>query len=226
MKLINLIAISSLIALAVPSGVRTQQRKIPKNAFKFTDAVTGKPIPEVLVMPRYTSVIAIGIAPEGPGKAMYVRYYLDKPFLYRTGTPFTLKTLKFCGLPLLPIVIGKGGDLKGILIVAPGHRPLWTDDLWRTRDFLLTRDPRDLQLTPMGDHEWSVLLKEKLMPLTRESVVPATNFDFWGLTEDDHRLHIDYNKNERELVRRFLQATERRSLSTPAQPIHELQGLN
>ena len=57
-----------------------QQKKIPKNPFSFSDAVTGKPIPDVLVLPRYGSAMGIGIAPEGPDKGIYIRNYLDKLF--------------------------------------------------------------------------------------------------------------------------------------------------
>ena len=207
MKRFHVLAILSLVIVSVCPQVRAQERKIPKNPFVFTDAATGKPISEVLVLPRYYSGFGIGIAPEGPGKATF-RAYLDKPFLSRTGDPFILKTPKFRGLPLLPLVIGKFGGIDGVLIVAPKYRPLWFDNLRQTRDILNTRDIRNLQLSPIPDNEWSRLLEQKLNPLIRESLVPLDDFQLWGFYEDDpaHPLHIDYNRNERELIIKFLQS--------------------
>jgi hypothetical protein len=205
MKAIKLAAILSFVAIAFSSGAMAQQKKIPKNPFKFRDAVTGKPIPEVLVLPRYRSAKGIFLAPEGPAKGTH-RNYLDKPFVYRTGAQFILKTPKFRGLPLPPVLIGEGADIEGIMIVAPRYRPMWFDDLWRTRDIWNTRDIRDLRLTPIPDKEWSVLLEKKLNPLTDESVLSVDDFQFWRLYEADPSLYIDYDKDERELIRRFLQA--------------------
>jgi len=207
MKSIKLIAILSFVAISflLHSEVVAQQRKIPRNQFKFSDAVTGKPIPEVLVIPRYYSAKGIFIAPEGPAKGTY-RYYLDKPFVYRTGSPFILKTPKFSGLPLFPVLIGKGRTIEGILIVAPKYRPMWFEQLWQTRDIWNTRDIRDLQLTPIPDNEWSLLLEQKLNPLIKETVLPLEeDFRFWGLYWAERSLYIYYNKDERELIKSFLQ---------------------
>ena len=206
MKSIKLIAILSFVAISflLHSEVVAQQRKIPKNPFKFTDAVTGKPTPEVLVIPRYYSAKGIFIAPEGPAKGTY-RYYLDKPFVYRTGSPFILKTPKFSGLPLFPVLIGKGRTIEGILIVAPKYRPMWFENLWQTRDIWNTRDIRDLKLTPISDNEWSLLLEQKLNPLTEKAVVPLDDFRFWGLYKAERGLYIYYSKDERELIKSFLQ---------------------
>lgn len=44
------------------------------------------------------------------------------------------------------------------------------------------------------------------MPLIDESVRSVDDFEFWGLYGDDRRLHIDYSKNERELIKNFLQS--------------------
>lgn len=203
MKAIKIVAILSLIAVSFSSGVVAQQEKIPKNPFRFTDAVTGRPIPEVLVLPRYSSAKGIFVAPEGPAKATY-RNYLDKPFLYRTDAPFILKRPKFYLLPLFPVFIGKARSIEGILIVAPRCRPMWFDNLWQTRDIWNTRDIRDLLLTPISDQEWSLVLEQQLTPLIEESVLSIDHFDFWGLYGDDSRLHIDYSKQERDLVKKFL----------------------
>ena len=205
MKALKVITILSFVAVSFASEVGAQQRKIPKNPFKFSDAVTGKSISEVLVLPRYSSAKGVFIAPEGPAKGTY-RNYLDNPFLYRTGAPFKLKTAKFRGLPLFPVLVGKGVDIEGILIVAPRYRPVWFDNLWQTRDIWNTRDIRDLRLTPIPDDEWLLLSKQKLTPLIEERVLSVDDLAFWGLYEPERSLYIHYSKDERELVKRFLQS--------------------
>ena len=204
MKAIRIIGILSFIAVSFSSGVMAQQERIPKNPFRFTDAVTGKPIAEVLVLPRFSSAKGIFIAPEGPAKATY-RNYLDKPFLYRPDAPFILKTPKSYLLPLIPVFIGKGRSIEGILIVVPKYRPLWFDNLWQTRDIWNTRDLRNLLLDPISDEEWSLLLEQDLSPLIDQSVRSVDDFEFWGLYGDKGRLHVDYSKSERELIKKFLQ---------------------
>jgi hypothetical protein len=204
MKAIKLAAVLSFIAIAFSSGVMAQKKKIPENPFKFRDAVTGKPIPEVLVLPRYRSAKGIFLAPEGPAKGTH-RNYLDKPFMYRTGAPFILETPKFHGLALLPVLIGEGADIEGIMIVAPKYRPMWFDDLWRTRDIWNTRDIRDLRLTPIRDKECSALWEKNLNPLTDDAVLTVADFQFWRLYEaEPGSLYVDYDKDERQLVRGFL----------------------
>jgi hypothetical protein len=205
MKAIKLAAILSLIAIAFSSGVMAQQKNIPKNPFKFRDAVTRKPIPEVLVLPRYRSAKGIFLAPEGPAKGTH-RNYLAKPFMYRTGAPFILEPPEFRGLALLPVLIGEGADIEGIMIVAPKYRPMWFDNLWQIRDIWNTRDIRDLRLTPIRDKEWSALLEKNLNPLTDDSVLTVDDFQFWRLYEaEPSSLYVDYDKDERQLVRGFLQ---------------------
>jgi hypothetical protein len=110
------------------------------------------------------------------------------------------------GLPLFPVLIGKAGSLEGILIVAPKYRPVWFDNLWQTRDILNTRDMRDLQLTPISDNEWSLLLEKKLNPLTEGSVLSVDDFQIWGLYQAERSLYVHYSKDEHDLVRRFLQS--------------------
>jgi len=206
MKAIKLAAILCFIAIAFPSGVMAQKKKIPKDPFKFRDAVTGKAIPEVLVLPRYRSARGIFVAPEGPAKATH-RNYLDKPFVYRTGAEFILMASKMRGLPLYPVFIGEGTDIEGIMIVAPRYRPLWFDDLWQLRDIWDKRDIRDLKLTPIPDKEWSAFLEKNLNPLTDDAVLQVADFQFWRLSEAEPApsLDIDYDKDERQLVRSFLQ---------------------
>jgi hypothetical protein len=183
--------------------IAAQQRKISKDAFQITDAATGQTITEVLIIPRYSSANGIFIAPEGPAKGTY-RYYLDKPFLYRSGESFILKTPKFSGLPLFPVLIGKGRTIEGILIVASGYHPVWFENLWDI-DLWGKGDARKIPMTPMPEKEWSDLTKKNLLPLTKENILPVEDFRFWGFAGSESALYVYYNKKERELVRTFLQ---------------------
>ena len=181
---------------------RAQHTKVPKEPFQIVDASTGKTIPEILVIPLYSSYKGIFIAPEGPSKAI-VRSYLDNPFVYRTGEPFRVKQPRvFTGLPLLFVFIGAGKDLEGILVIAPGYRPLWTNDLWWYPGN--PTDERKLSLTSVSDNEWSQLLEKELSPFLKGASRINDNCDMWTLPERC-KLKVQYNKKERELVRSFLQ---------------------
>src|SRR3954471_19582673 len=142
-------------------NARAQQSKIPKEPLQAIDASTGKLISELLAIPRYSSFKGIStMLGEGPERGTN-RDYLAKPFVYRTGNPFILKLPKSTGLPLGPFAfIGKGRSLYGVLLVAQGYRPLWFTGLWSVGS------ERNLQLTPISDNEWSLLIEKKLSPLT------------------------------------------------------------
>jgi hypothetical protein len=135
-----------------------------------------------------------------------VRIYLDNPFVYRTGEPFKVKQPRvFTGLPLLFVFIGKGRDINGILVVAPGYRPLWTEDLgWYPGN---PSYERKLQLTPISDNEWSLLLEKELSPFIKGASRINENCHLWNLEKCP--LKINYNKKERELVRSFLQQAKK-----------------
>lgn len=181
-----------------------QQRKIPKEPFQVVDASTGKPITEILVIPRYSTFQGVStMLGEGPGSGKY-RNYLDKPFLYSTGEPFILKLPKSTGVNTGLLFVGKGRSLDGVLIVARKYGPVWFDNLWQTRDLWNTRDIRDLQLTPLSDNEWSTLLEKELSPFAKGASRINDSCRLWDLPEKCS-LEIYYNKKERGLVRSFLQ---------------------
>jgi len=201
-----------LLLLTVVSGdcfserARAQHIKVPKEPFKIVDASTGKTIPEILVIPFYSSYKGVFIAPEGPSKAT-VHHYLKDPFIYRTGEPFVIKQPRvFIGLPLAIVFIGKGTDLNGVLVIAPGYRPLWTDNLWSYSGN--SRYERKFQLTPVSDKEWSLLLEKELSPFVKGASRINDNCQLWGDPEKCS-LEIKYNKKERELVYSFLQQVGR-----------------
>lgn len=197
-----------VLSLDCPPGrARAQHAKVPKEPFKVVDAVTGKTIPEILVLPLYSSYKGVFIPPEGPSKATE-RLYLDHPFVYRTGQPFVVKKpLAFIGLPLLLVFIGKGRDLDGVLVLAPGYRPLWTDDLWWYPDN--PNDERKLRLTPISDEEWSQVLEKELSPFLEGASRIKENCQLWEL-DPKCTVNVEYNKKERELVRSFLQRSKKR----------------
>ena len=148
----------------------------------------------------------MGVLPEGPSRFTANRNYLDKPFVYRTGEPFKIRKQPkaFPPVPLLLFVfVGKVRDIDGILVIAPGYRPLWTDDLWWYPD---SRNERKLQLTPISDHEWLLVVEKQLSPFVKGASRINENCQIWNLPEKCN-LEIDYDKKEREVVRSFLQQT-------------------
>jgi hypothetical protein len=193
----------ALVSLACfPEHARAQHTKVPKEPFQVIDASTGKTIPEILVIPLYSSYKGVFVPPEGPSKTT-VRIYLDNPFVYRTGEPFVVKQPRvFTGLPLIFVFIGKGTDLNGILVIASGYRPVWTDDLWwypGNPDY-----ERKLWLYPISDSEWSQLSEKELSPFLKGASRIHDNCQMWDLPEHCN-LKIQFDKKERELVRSFLQ---------------------
>jgi hypothetical protein len=185
---------------------RAQHTKVPKEPFKVVDAFTGKTIPEILVIPRYSSGIGVFIAPEGPAKSTNC-IYLDNPFVYRTGEPFVItQPSVFTGLPLLFVFIGEVRDLEGILVVTPGYRPLWTDDLWWYPGYPDYK--RKLRLTPISDSQWSRLLEKELSPFVNDASRINDDCQIWNLPEHCN-LTIQYDEEERKRVRSFLQQAKR-----------------
>jgi hypothetical protein len=178
---------------------RAQQSKIPKEPLQVIDASTEKLIPELLVIPRYSSFKGTStLLGEGPERGT-VRDYLAKPFVYRTGDPFILKRPKSTGLSLGPFAfIGKGRSMYGVLIIAPGYRPLWFTSLWSVGS------KRKFKLSPISDNKWSLLLGKALSPLTKDAPLISDDCSFWDLPAPC-TLKINYNKKERALVRSFLQ---------------------
>jgi len=180
-------------------SVRAQQSKIPKEPLQVVDASTGKLIPELLLIPRYSSFKGVStLLGEGPGRGSD-NFYLAKPFVYRTGTPFILKLPKSPGFGLPGLLfIGKGRSLEGVLLIAPGYRPLWFAGLWSVGS------ERRVQLTPISTSEWSLLLEQTLSRLEKESARIDDNCSFWD-TPSPCSLEIHYSKKERELVHSFLE---------------------
>jgi hypothetical protein len=204
-KIFPKVFISLLFSVIVFSGfsicVKAQQKKIPKEPFQIVNASTGKPITEVLVIPVYYSFQGIStMLGEGPGGGTY-RYYLNKPFIYRTGEPFILKLPKSSGLNAGFLFIGKARILNGVLIVAPKYAPRIVSDLWSTGE------GRKLPLKPISDVEWSTLLEKKLNLFVKDSSFAKEDCRFWDLPEKCS-LEIKYDENERRVVSSFLQRTK------------------
>lgn len=195
----SLLLLTVVILYCFSASVVAQQRKVPKEPFQIVDASTGKPIQEVIVIPRYSSFEGVStMLGEGPGSGTY-KDYLDKPFVYRTGELFLIKRPRSGGLPLLPFVfIGKVRSIEGILIIAPKYRPLWVSNLWSTSD------ERKLNLTPILDNEWSLLMEKELSPLVKDHSQIEHNCRIWDLPEQCN-LKIYYNEKERGLILSFLQ---------------------
>lgn len=206
---ISTIAIIGLLLLTMMSldcsfnCVRAQQRRIPREPLQVIDASTGRLVPELLMIPRYSSFTGTStLLGEGPGRGTD-RDYLAKPFVYHTGDPFILKLPKSTGVGLLGLFfVGRGRSIRGVLIIAPGYRPLWFTSLWSVGS------ERRLQLTPISDNEWSSLLGTALSPLERDVLRINDNCSFWDIPTPCS-LEIHFNRRERELVRSFLQQGRR-----------------
>jgi len=175
-----------------------QQRKVPKEPLQVIDASTGKLIPELLLIPRYSSFKGTStLLGEGPGGGTDLDY-LATPFVYRTGTPFILKLPKSTGIGLPGLIfMGKGRSIQGVLVIAPRYRPLWFTSLWSVGS------ERKLQLTLISDNQWSLLLEKTLSPLAQDVRRINDECSFWDLPTPC-TLETRYNKKERELVRSFL----------------------
>lgn len=183
-----------------------QHKKIPKEPVQIVDASNGKVISEALIIPKYYSANGIYIAsPEPSGMVPRVRQYLKYPFVYKTGEQFLVKKpMFFKGLPLLLVFVGQFKDIEGIMVLAKGYRPLWTDDLWGSS---LDNQPRKLTLTPISDEEWAKLLKNELNPLVKGDEKITSGCKIWDY-EADCELNVDFKKKERELIRSFLLQTK------------------
>ena len=191
----------ALIALLAVS-VMAQQKKIPKEPLHVVDASTGKLIPELLLLPRYSSFTGTStLLGEGPGGGSY-RDYLAKPFVYHTGDLFVLKLPKSTGFTLPGLLfMGKGRSVHGVLLVAPGYRPLWFTSMWSVGP------ERKLRLTPISDNDWSLLLEKTLSRLEKDVTRIEDDCPFWS-KPSPCSLEIHYNKEERELVRSFLRQSK------------------
>ena len=189
----------AVISVSGPSAsVMAQQKKIPEDPLYVVDATTGKSIPEVLLLPRYSRFKEVStMMGEGPGGGSYSDY-LAKPFVYRPGDRFKLKLPKSIGFGLSGLLfMGKGRSLDGVFLVAPGYRPQWFANLWSLGS------ARQLKLIPIADNEWSLLLDNKLSHFERDVTRIENDCSFWDVPSPCS-LEIHYNKKERVLVRAFL----------------------
>ena len=178
---------------------KAQQRKIPKDPVRFVDSSTGKLVPEVLVIPRYSSFEGTStMLGEGPQHGQYSDY-LAKPFVYRANEPFKVERPKSRGLLLGPFAfIGKGQSIEGTFIFAAGYRPQWFVGLWSTGS------QRELRLTPISSKDSLQLLDRQLGPLETGASDIKDNCGFWDLPAPC-KLALRFNKTGRELIRSFLQ---------------------
>ena len=184
-------------------SVKAQQHTIPRQPLEIVDGSTGQVVPELLLLPRYSSFKGTStLLGEGPGVGTNGNY-LAKPFIYRASTPFKLKLPKSAGIGLPGLLfIGKGRSIEGVLVVAPGYRPVWFTNLWSV-------DPeRKLQLTPITEREWSKLLTTDFDQLAEGVLRIESDCSFWDMPSPCS-LEIHYNKNERKLVRDFLKQPRR-----------------
>jgi hypothetical protein len=183
-----------------------QHKKIPKEPFQIVDNSTGKNVSEVLIIPRYYSASGVLIAsPKVTGAIPTVHQYLKHPFIYKTSEQFLIKKpMFFKGLPLLFVFIGQFKDIEGVLVVATGYRPLWTDDLWAETRY---NEERKMKLTPISDEEWAMLLKNELNPLMKGDSQITSGCKMWDFPAEC-AIKVDFKKKEKEMVSSFLLQTK------------------
>lgn len=181
---------SSCVYRGIGKAVRT-------DPVRFVDSSTGAPIPEVLVIPRYSSFDGLGVIPEGPSRGTR-HEYLGAPLVYRTGQSFSPTQPKSSGLIWVWVYTGNIKHLDGVLVFAPGYRRTWFSDLWPR-----TSVQREFRLRPSAPQESSRELQTALENLQRDKLTAPDDCLFW----EPHTacpLDVRLKASERELVRSFV----------------------
>lgn len=204
---LNKLWIASLVAFIISLGLpfkdaNAQKKKIPTDPVQIVDSSTGAAISKVLIVPRYSYAAGVMFAPEGRGNVSKYGNYVDKPFIYSAPDELKIKRPKpFIGLPLYPIMIGKGKEIDGILVVAKNYTPKYITDLWT----ISSQGPRTISLTPIDNREWSEIGEKLLKPLYTSTVI-TDNCQLWGVSDDKCKIKVKFSRKEQRVVREFFDA--------------------
>ena len=197
-----------LVVLSCAFPLSAQKVKIPKDPVQVIDSSTEKPIAEVLVIPIYAYAVGAAFPPEGPGKAFSdIHYYVDNPFIYRTGEAFNVKRpAPFTGVPLLFLFAGKFRETEGVLVLAPGFRPFFmTERLWAPLS--QPKYVRKFDLSPVAKDNWQALLANELRPFVDGLSHVRQHCYLFGLfvLDEKCKVEIEFDTKQRRLVRSFLE---------------------
>jgi hypothetical protein len=192
-----LIGLFAMANACIPVYQKTQL-KVRANAIRITDASTGGAISEVLLIPHYCCFKP----PATPTKEeSEISDYAARPFIYLSGRGFKLPDETNIGLAWFPGMkfIGHQLMLEGILVLAPGYQP---------QDFysISVDDINDWQLTPISAEGSSQMIGDLLSQIEKKVIrMPIPCRQDYARIVSPCVLGVRFNKNERKIVRSFLQ---------------------
>jgi len=153
------------------------QLEVRHDPFILLDKQSSQYAGEVLVVPRYSSFQGVASGGgHGPG-AGRDRVYLAAPFLYRSGEPFIPEQPNSAGFVAAGAFLGKGVSLDGVLIVAPGYRPIWLWSLWDKGS------SRSITLVPLSREDGARQLHE-VSALLHKEFLRGDERELWSLGGD------------------------------------------
>jgi len=190
----------SIIALACIPVYKRTQLKVRADTIRISDASSGGAISEVLVIPHYWSS-------DPPTKREREIYhdYTARPFIYRRGNGFKLPNEKVIGFDWFPgcKFTGEEVSLQGFLVIAPGYQPKW---FGRSLDEGLERG---LELNPISVEKSSQMIEDFLSQIENKVIrIPIACAQYSSVISPCV-LGVGFNKNERKIVRSFLQRATR-----------------
>ena len=196
----------SLIAALIASSVVSSgcvafrghaQLDVPSEPIQFIDGHSGEIIPDVLVLPRYSSSSGASTgAGHGPG-VMDSTVYVAGAFTYRAGDRFQPMQPKSSGVMVGPAwaFLGTGRSIDGVLIVAPGYASRFISDLWTDRPdkCALAPLPKPDAVAELGDIQ-------RLLDLEIVNGDGRLRWDLGG----EHPLYVRLTDSERQLTTQFI----------------------
>jgi hypothetical protein len=127
--------------------------------------------------------------------------YLTRPFIYRKGSGFNLPNERETGFDWFPgcKFEGKEMSLKGLIVIAPGYQPKWFENYF---DGGLEKD---LELAPISAEKSSQIIEDFLNQIENKIIRMPIACEYNPLLISACVLGVHFSKNDRNLVRSFLQ---------------------
>lgn len=196
-------ALSVSVVADAACSTGSSQLPIPKQPIVFVDASSGREVPRVLIVPKYTTTTGVSTgAGHGPGVATDSRA-VAAPFIYRSGEPFTPRQPDAKGL-LVPnglLFAGRGVGVNGVVAIAPGYQSAWVWKLWDR--------PQQMRvpLNPLPAAESRQHL-QRLQTLFGQSTIHGKELNSseleWFASIADFDIDVAFDGRERRLVSEFL----------------------
>lgn len=197
-KFAVLLLIITVIMAALGSGVA--QLPVDEKPIAFTDARSGSPVENVLLIPKYGASIGLSTgAGHGPGW-MTDRIFIASPVIYQAGQPLRLRQPRSIGLGLPPVFfVGQGIILHGVTVFAPGYEGAWIWALWE-------RKPDRVELLPLRDatedrrdRQFALLERSQI----RGQDLSESEPDMFDLIPS-FDIEVRFTDDDRRLIRKFL----------------------